>query len=96
VPNGSGAIRFEDPRLPLMMAAPTRLKDAPQQLQPFVSVVPHRGVILHQRLLVHRGYRVLEVVVLYPLPQSRLAVLGCFVRWPVKSATRCAMLLLAE
>jgi uncharacterized protein (TIGR02466 family) len=46
VPNGSGAIRFEDPRLPLMMAAPTRLKDAPQQLQPFVSVVPQRGMLL--------------------------------------------------
>ena len=29
-----------------MMAAPTRLKDAPQQLQPFVSVVPQRGMLL--------------------------------------------------
>ena len=26
VPNGSGSIRFEDPRLPMMMAAPTRRK----------------------------------------------------------------------
>jgi uncharacterized protein (TIGR02466 family) len=46
VPNGSGAIRFEDPRLPLMMAAPARAKDAPQDLQPFVSVEPRPGLLL--------------------------------------------------
>src|SRR3954453_10722545 len=40
VPPGPGAIRFEDPRLPLMMAAPTRQKDAPEELQPFVTVQP--------------------------------------------------------
>ena len=34
VPAGSGAIRFEDPRLPLMMSAPPRQKDARQELQP--------------------------------------------------------------
>jgi uncharacterized protein (TIGR02466 family) len=39
VPAGSGAIRFEDPRLPLMMAAPTR-GDA------FVSVDPRPGLLL--------------------------------------------------
>jgi len=39
VPSGSGPIRFEDPRLPLMMAAPAR-KDA------FVSVEPHSGLLL--------------------------------------------------
>ena len=39
VPNGSGAIRFEDPRLPLMMAAPTRA-DA------FVKVEPRAGLLL--------------------------------------------------
>ena len=33
VPAGSGAIRFEDPRLPLMMAAPQRSKDAAEELQ---------------------------------------------------------------
>jgi len=46
VPPGSGAIRFEDPRLPLMMAAPTRQKDAPEEVQPFVTVQPRRGLLL--------------------------------------------------
>ena len=46
VPKGSGAIRFEDPRLPLMMAAPTRLADAPEELRPFVSVEPRPGLLL--------------------------------------------------
>jgi uncharacterized protein (TIGR02466 family) len=46
VPPNSGAIRFEDPRSPLMMAAPPRQKDAPQELQPFVSVEPHPGLLL--------------------------------------------------
>jgi uncharacterized protein (TIGR02466 family) len=39
VPAGSGAIRFEDPRLPLMMAAPAR-EDA------FVTVEPRPGLLL--------------------------------------------------
>jgi len=46
VPHGSGAIRFEDPRLPLMMAAPPRIKDARQELQPFVAVTPRAGLLL--------------------------------------------------
>jgi uncharacterized protein (TIGR02466 family) len=46
VPTSSGAIRFEDPRLPLMMAAPARRQDAPQELQPFVTVEPRRGLLL--------------------------------------------------
>jgi uncharacterized protein (TIGR02466 family) len=46
VPKGSGAIRFEDPRLPLMMAAPTRRRDAPQELQPFLTVEPKPGLLL--------------------------------------------------
>jgi uncharacterized protein (TIGR02466 family) len=37
VPAGSGAIRFEDPRLPLMMAAPPRGDT-------FVTVGPHPGL----------------------------------------------------
>lgn len=45
-PPGSGAIRFEDPRLGLMMAAPPRRKDAPQDLQPFVSIDPSPGLLL--------------------------------------------------
>src|SRR5215217_4500047 len=39
VPAGSGAIRFEDPRLPLMMAAPTRPDT-------FVTVQPRPGLLL--------------------------------------------------
>ena len=46
VPKGSGAIRFEDPRLPLMMAAPNRLADAPEELRPFVGVEPRPGLLL--------------------------------------------------
>ena len=46
VPPGSGAIRFEDPRLPLMMAAPPRVKDSPDELRPFVTVDPRPGLLL--------------------------------------------------
>jgi uncharacterized protein (TIGR02466 family) len=45
-PPGSGAIRFEDPRLPLMMAAPQRQQDAPEELRPFVSLKPKPGLLL--------------------------------------------------
>jgi uncharacterized protein (TIGR02466 family) len=46
VPPGSGAIRFEDPRLGLMMAAPIRRDDAPEELRPFVTVPPRPGLLL--------------------------------------------------
>jgi uncharacterized protein (TIGR02466 family) len=46
VPKGSGSIRFEDPRLPMMMASPTRRADAPEGLQPFVTVQPSAGTLL--------------------------------------------------
>jgi len=46
VPKGSGAIRLEDPRLPMMMAAPTRLAEAPEELRPFVTVEPRPGLLL--------------------------------------------------
>lgn len=46
VPKSSGAIRFEDPRLPLMMAAPPRRNDAPEDLQPFITVQPRPGLVL--------------------------------------------------
>ena len=42
----SGAIRFEDPRLPMMMAAPTRAPNAPEEFQPFVSVEARPGMLL--------------------------------------------------
>ena len=46
VPKGSGDIRFEDPRLPLMMAAPRRDSDAPEDARPFVTVAPRPGLLL--------------------------------------------------
>ena len=46
VPAGSGAIRFEDPRLPLMMAAPARATDAPEELRPFITIEPRPGLLL--------------------------------------------------
>ena len=46
VPKGSGAIRFEDPRLPMMMASPIRKADATEELQPFVAVEPRPGLLL--------------------------------------------------
>jgi uncharacterized protein (TIGR02466 family) len=45
VPKGSGALKLEDPRLPLMMAAPGRLDDAPEMLHPFIYAQPSVGSI---------------------------------------------------
>ena len=46
VPNGAGPIRFEDPRFPMMMAAPVRRDDAPEELRPFVGIQPRPGLLL--------------------------------------------------
>ena len=46
VPPGAGPLKLEDPRLPLMMAAPTRLDDAPEDLHSFVYVPPEEGTVL--------------------------------------------------
>jgi len=46
VPPGAGAIKFEDPRLAMMMAAPTRRTDADEALRPFVYVEPEPGTLL--------------------------------------------------
>jgi uncharacterized protein (TIGR02466 family) len=46
MPEGTSAIRFEDPRLPMMMAAPTRPKDSPEALRPFLYVQPDVGDVL--------------------------------------------------
>jgi uncharacterized protein (TIGR02466 family) len=46
VPSGGGLIRYEDPRLPMMMAAPVRREDAAEELRPFVTVEPRRGLLL--------------------------------------------------
>ncbi|MFZ5706288.1 MAG: TIGR02466 family protein [Pseudomonadota bacterium] len=46
VPEGSGGLKFEDPRLPLMMAAPPRRPDAPEEDRAFVYAEPKPGMIL--------------------------------------------------
>lgn len=46
VPEGSGALKLEDPRLPLMMAAPPKAKRAPAEARSFVYVAPKPGMIL--------------------------------------------------
>lgn len=46
VPPGSGTIRFEDPRLGLMMAAPPRRKNARPSNRLFVDVAPKPGLLL--------------------------------------------------
>ena len=46
MPEGASAIRFEDPRLPMMMAAPGRVKDAREELRPFIYVAPEAGDVL--------------------------------------------------
>jgi uncharacterized protein (TIGR02466 family) len=46
VPEGASAIRFEDPRLAMMMAAPPRKPKAERALQPFVPVAPAPGTVL--------------------------------------------------
>jgi uncharacterized protein (TIGR02466 family) len=45
-PPGSGAIRFEDPRLAMMMAAPVRGSGAPEALRSFVDFSPEPGLLL--------------------------------------------------
>jgi len=46
VPPGAGALKLEDPRLPLMMAAPPRRTDAPEALRSFVYAEPAPGAVL--------------------------------------------------
>ena len=45
VPPGSGALKLEDPRLPMMMAAPARRPDAPEELRTFVYAEPAAGTL---------------------------------------------------
>ena len=45
VPPGSGALKLEDPRLPMMMAAPGRTADAPAAMRNFVYAEPEPGTI---------------------------------------------------
>lgn len=45
VPPGAGTLKLEDPRLPLLMAAPPRRADAPEDLQTFFYAEPSPGTI---------------------------------------------------
>jgi uncharacterized protein (TIGR02466 family) len=46
MPDGSSALKLEDPRLAMMMAHPPRRKTAPRELQPFVPIAPEPGTVL--------------------------------------------------
>ncbi len=46
MPKDTSAIKFEDPRLPMMMASPGRTKNAPEGLRQFVYVKPEVGDVL--------------------------------------------------
>ena len=46
MPADTSAIKFEDPRLAMMMAAPTRLKDARDELRTFFYAKPEVGEVL--------------------------------------------------
>jgi uncharacterized protein (TIGR02466 family) len=46
VPEGAGPIVFEDPRLPMLMAAPPRNRSAPREMKAHVSEYPKAGSLL--------------------------------------------------
>lgn len=46
VPDGAGAIKFEDPRLALMMAAPPRKRKSAREVQHSVPMAPAAGTVL--------------------------------------------------
>ena len=46
MPSGSSAIKFEDPRHSMMMAAPSRIKHAKEYLKPFIYINPSVGDVL--------------------------------------------------
>lgn len=53
-PPGAGALRLEDPRLPMLMAAPPRRADAPTERRTFVEIAPSPGeVVLWESWLRH-------------------------------------------
>lgn len=45
VPEGAAGLKLEDPRLPMMMAAPLRCADAPEDARTFVYAEPQPGTI---------------------------------------------------
>ena len=46
MPEGASALKLEDPRAQMMMAAPPRLKDAREELKQFIYVKPAVGDVL--------------------------------------------------
>ena len=46
MPDGASALKLEDPRLPMMMAAPVRRKDARPEMRQFAYVTPEVGEVL--------------------------------------------------
>jgi uncharacterized protein (TIGR02466 family) len=46
MPDGTSALKLEDPRLPMMMNAPLRSKKAGRELQSFVYITPAVGDVL--------------------------------------------------
>jgi uncharacterized protein (TIGR02466 family) len=56
MPPGASALKLEDPRLPLMMAAPTRRADAEESAKTFVYLRPRPGdLILWESWLRHEA-----------------------------------------
>ena len=54
MPEGASALKLEDPRLPMMMAAPARRKDAREGLRPFIYIQPKVGdIVLWESWLRH-------------------------------------------
>lgn len=54
IPKGASALKFEDPRLGLMMAAPLKKPGAPRDAQPFVYLDPKPGsLVLFESWLRH-------------------------------------------
>lgn len=45
-PDGASSLKLEDPRHPMMMAAPPRRDDAPDELKSFVYLAPEAGMVL--------------------------------------------------
>src|SRR3954465_12370399 len=45
VPPGAGALKLEDPRLPMLVPAPPRRADAPEDLRTFVYAEPQAGSV---------------------------------------------------
>lgn len=54
VPKGAGGIKFEDPRLPLMMASPPKRIPTPETLNPIIEFAPEAGkIVLFESWLRH-------------------------------------------